>query len=162
MERQKVQQPRFPAYPARTALTPALTRRVALAAALAAAPLVACNTTGNVDGLMAEPDEPWAVDLPIEGSREVVLSDGMELDYHLALLVDGGLVDCLTGQEEAVLVEVDGVLAVEPAASFEAGAELDEIEAAVAGTMAAFCGAAVEDIEETSLVVDQLGYPEEI
>ncbi|MFH1470010.1 MAG: hypothetical protein ABIO70_36835 [Pseudomonadota bacterium] len=161
MERQKVIRSAAPAYPARVELTAATARRMALAAALAA-PLAACSTIQHVDGLMEDPNESWAMNLPSEGTRTVTLStEDVDVVYRLELAVHDPIMDCLTTQEETVLTEVDAVLVEEPSATFRPDSDLGELEAALAATMAAFCGVGAEAIEETTLVVEAIAMPED-
>jgi hypothetical protein len=158
MERQKVQHAASPAYPTCAAVPPRIARSLALATALCATPLAACDLfTGHVDGLMVDSSEGWSVRLPEEGTHTVALTaDAAELDYHLDLDVHDAVIDCLTTEADERLLETDAVLEAFPAATFAEGADLTEVEAALTAALAQGCDAPVEAFLDATLVVEDL------
>lgn len=152
MKRTKVQHSSPPAYPDRGVLGTAFGPRLVLLGLLCLAPVPACTTVHDIDGLMANPSEDWGAVLPGEGSRTLYFSDGATLAYHLDVVVtDGGLAAWLGDNEETLLDRADQLLEAWGSEVFAEGAERWELEQEILQLLAdAYNG--VEDSSVASFV----------
>lgn len=164
MKRKKVLSPSAPAYPTRALLDSPWGQRLALLGLLCVAPLSACNTVNDIDGLMAAPGEDWGAQLPADGSRTLAFPDGAVLDYHLDLVVtDHGVAGWVSDEEAALLELTDEHIEAWGPEDFVLGVELWQLEAeilqALADAFAGFEDASVAGFRGCTLQVDAFTPP---
>ncbi len=101
---------------------------------------ITTDTGSDIDGLVAETGDVWALSLPDEGSRELYFTDPWGwITYRVAVVLDDPALAAWLEHEPRVLAAIDELLGAYPVQRFDGSSDLGPVEAEIAQLLADLC-----------------------